>query len=136
MDSENIFKKLGGQFWACKKVKYCIIFVPFILFPIYFGLKKKEMLQYPSFLIFYYFKISPFQDFSNKISMNLVQIFTQQAMARFHQARDEYLIESNNSLVFYWSISTSLIIICCGIFQVYFIKRLFSAPVRTNSFKR
>lgn len=74
------------------------------------------------------------KDVSIKINLNLVEIFTHQAMAKFRQTRDEYLIEANNSLVLYWSSFQSVLIILCAMFQVYFIKRLFtvSKPVLTT----
>lgn len=53
-------------------------------------------------------------------------MFSSQALMRFKQTRDDYLIEANNSLVFYWSAFQSVLIIMCGLFQVYFIKRLFN----------
>jgi hypothetical protein len=52
-----------------------------------------------------------------------------QALARFRQSRDDYVIEANYSLVFYWSLSQSIFIVLCGIFQVYFIKRLFNVSL-------
>jgi p24 family protein gamma-5 len=51
---------------------------------------------------------------------------THQAISRFRNSRDDYLIEANESLVFYWSSFQSVLIVICGIFQVYFIKRLFN----------
>ncbi len=54
-------------------------------------------------------------------------------MAKFRQARDDYVIEANNSLVLYWSVFQSFFIIVCGFIQVYFIKRLFSVTKHKNS---
>ena len=59
------------------------------------------------------------------ISLNIIEIFTSQALSRFKQASDEHLLQANNSLVFYWSITQSVLIVAAGLFQVYFIKRLF-----------
>jgi hypothetical protein len=64
--------------------------------------------------------------------MNVVEIFTHQAMARFRNGRDEYTIESNNSLIVYWSCFQSVLIIICGCIQVYFVKRLFLVNAKTN----
>ena len=61
----------------------------------------------------------------NKLSLNLIEIHTHQAISRFKNSRDDYLIEANESLVFYWSLFQSALIIICYFFQVYFIKRLF-----------
>lgn len=71
---------------------------------------------------------------ANKISMNIVEIFTHQAMARFRNTRDEYTIDTNNTLIIYWSVFQSFLIIMCGCFQVYFVKRLFQTS-RSSSIK-
>ena len=63
---------------------------------------------------------------SNKIFLKLVEVQTHQTLGRFKQSRDEYVLIANNSLIFYWSLFQSILIIICGIFQVYFIKRLFN----------
>lgn len=68
----------------------------------------------------------------DKISMNLLEINTHQALARFRQTRDEYLIESNNGLVFYWSLFQSILIVICGVCQAYFIRHLFTSPKLKN----
>ena len=55
----------------------------------------------------------------------IADIMGYQAIARFRQARDDYLIDANNSLVFYWSFFQSVLIMVCGLFEVYFIKKMF-----------
>lgn len=72
-------------------------------------------------------------EITSKIIYNLIEVHSQQAMARFRQTRDEYLIESNNSLVLYWSLFQSLLIIFCAVFQVYFIRRLFTVKSSSSS---
>jgi hypothetical protein len=57
-------------------------------------------------------------------------MFSYQAISRFQQKRDEYLIEANNSLVAYWSFFQTILIILSAMFQIYFIKKMF-----TTSFK-
>ncbi|CAF0723948.1 unnamed protein product [Brachionus calyciflorus] len=70
------------------------------------------------------------REISDKISINLVEIFTHQAMSRFRGSKDEFLIEANNELVFYWSIFQTFLIILCGAFQAYFIKKLFKTRTK------
>jgi hypothetical protein len=59
------------------------------------------------------------------IFTKMIDVLTQQTLGRFRQSRDDYLSEVNNDLVMYWSLFQTFIIIFSGIFQVYFIKRLF-----------
>ena len=70
---------------------------------------------------------------SDKISVNLVEVFTTQAMSRFKQTRDEYLLEANNSLILYWSAFQMVVICSCSVFQVFFIKRLFNTSLKKTS---
>jgi heme/copper-type cytochrome/quinol oxidase subunit 2 len=65
--------------------------------------------------------------------MSIVEILTHQAMARFRNSRDEYTIETNNSLVVYWSVFQSILIVVCGCIQVYFVKRLFTTSTGNRS---
>jgi hypothetical protein len=62
----------------------------------------------------------------------MIDVVTQQALARFRQSRDEYLINANNELVMYWSLFQSFIIVFCGLFQVYFVRRFFYSNTKTN----
>ena len=55
----------------------------------------------------------------------MLEVFTAQALARFRQSRDEYLIELNNKVIMYWSMAQSVVIILSGAMQVYFVKKLF-----------
>lgn len=55
----------------------------------------------------------------------MLEVYTQQSLERFRQARDEYLLEANMNMVQHWSIAQSIIIVLSGLFQAYFIKRLF-----------
>jgi len=62
---------------------------------------------------------------TNKINLDMLEVFTHQALGRFRQSRDEYLSDANNKIVLYWSLVQSIVIVLCGVFQVYFIKKLF-----------
>ena len=65
----------------------------------------------------------------------MIDVLTQQTLVRFRQARDDYTVEVNNDLVLYWSLFQTCIIILCGIFQVYFIKRLFLTNSSKSKFR-
>jgi hypothetical protein len=63
----------------------------------------------------------------------MIDVLTQQALFRFRQARDDYIVDANNEMVLYWSLVQTFIIIISGIFQVYFIKRLFTTSSTKSS---
>ena len=58
-----------------------------------------------------------------------VQVMRQfQQLSRGLEARDYNLLVSNMSYVSNWSLAQVLIVICSGIVQVYFVKKLFADP--------
>jgi hypothetical protein len=71
----------------------------------------------------------------DKISINLIEIFTHQAMARFKQTRDDHTLDANHSLVLHWSIFQMILICTSSLVQAYFIKRLFSQNSTSSKIK-
>jgi hypothetical protein len=71
---------------------------------------------------------------ADNITINLMEVYTHQAMERFHQAKDAYTLQSNNDLVVYWSLTQTVLIILCAVFQAFFIKRLFISDSSKSSF--
>jgi hypothetical protein len=59
----------------------------------------------------------------------MFEVSSHQSYYKYHQARDEYLMQSNSEMVMHWSLAQSFLIVFCGFFQVYFIKRLFTSNV-------
>ncbi len=70
------------------------------------------------------------------ITQNIIEMFTHQALSRFKQAKDEQLLDANNSLVFYWSLSQLVLVVFAGFFQVFFIKRLFLSSSSSKASRR
>ena len=55
-------------------------------------------------------------------------IFQFQQLSRGLESRDYNLLISNMSYVSKWSMIQMLIVIVCGVVQVYFVKKLFADP--------
>ena len=58
----------------------------------------------------------------------IIIIFQFQQLSRGLESRDYNLLISNMSYVSKWSMIQMLIVIICGVVQVYFVKKLFQDP--------
>ena len=59
-----------------------------------------------------------------------ILIFQFQQLSRGLESRDYNLLISNMSYVSKWSMIQMLIVIVCGVVQVYFVKKLFADPTQ------
>ena len=63
-----------------------------------------------------------------------VQVMRQfQQLSRGLESRDYNILLANLNYVSTWSIIQAIVVIACGITQVYFVRRLFESPVRGKS---
>jgi len=70
-----------------------------------------------------------------KVIQFMHQIRRYQTTSRLVKIADSYYVETNNEYVMYYSIGQSCIIMICGLIQVYFIKKLFTAPTSSSKYK-
>ncbi len=61
-----------------------------------------------------------------------MNISIQQMYTKSLHARDDYIAQSNNQMIVYWSIIQNIIIFISSAFQIFFIKRLFSPSTRKS----
>ena len=60
-----------------------------------------------------------------------VQVMRQfQQLSRGLESRDFNILKANLSYVTTWSLIQLVVVICCGITQVYFVRKLFESPTR------
>ena len=58
-----------------------------------------------------------------------VQVMRQfQQLSRGLEARDFNVLLANSNYVTTWSLAQAIVVIVCGITQVYFVKKLFESP--------
>ncbi|KAK3104501.1 hypothetical protein FSP39_003575 [Pinctada imbricata] len=62
------------------------------------------------------------------VEMSIEMVKMHQSHSRMNVIKDWYLITGNQDYVYKWSVAQIVVILCCSIFQVYFVRRLFRVP--------